>query len=176
MEQEYLGLQIDLSRDAFFSPSGLSRLKEGYMLDDETSPQHRFAYVSKAFGTNNDHAQRLYDYSSNMWLSFATPILSYGKTKRSLPISCFADGTPVCTPDGHTAIEHLKVGDLVLSHDGEFHPVTNTETLTSEDLYELTIDGESFFVTGNHLVLTTAGDWVRVDALDPDVHDIAQLK
>lgn len=90
MKQQYLGLEIDLSRDTLFSESGLSRLKEGYMLDSETSPQHRFAYVSKAFGSNQAHAQRLYEYSSKMWLSYATPILSYGKTKRSLPISCFA--------------------------------------------------------------------------------------
>ena len=87
MKQQYLGLEIDLSRDNLFSPAGLSRLKEGYMLDSETSPQHRFAYVSKAFGTNDAHAQRLYEYSSKMWLSYATPVLSYGKTKRSLPIS-----------------------------------------------------------------------------------------
>jgi ribonucleoside-diphosphate reductase alpha chain len=86
---EYLGINIDLSRDSLFSESGLQRLKDGYMLDDETSPQHRFAYVSKAFSSNPEHAQRLYDYSSKMWLSYATPILSYGKTKKSLPISCF---------------------------------------------------------------------------------------
>lgn len=90
MKQEYLGLEIDLSRDSMFSESGLSRLKEGYMLDSETSPQHRFAYVSKAFSSNPEHAQRLYEYSSKMWLSYATPVLSFGKTKRSLPISCFA--------------------------------------------------------------------------------------
>lgn len=90
MKQQYLGLEIDLSRDAFFSQAGLSRLKEGYMLEDETSPQHRFAYVSKAFSSNPEHAQRLYEYASKMWLSYATPVLSFGKTKRSLPISCFA--------------------------------------------------------------------------------------
>lgn len=84
------GITVDYSRDALFSESGLSRLKEGYLNDGETSPQQRFAYVSKTFSSNPDHAQRLYDYSSKMWLSYATPILSYGKTARSLPISCFA--------------------------------------------------------------------------------------
>lgn len=90
MKEQYLGIDIDLSRDALFTESGLSRLMEGYMIEGETSPQHRFAYVAKSFGSNPAHAQRLYDYASKMWLSFATPILSYGKTKRSLPISCFA--------------------------------------------------------------------------------------
>lgn len=84
------GIKVDYSRDALFSESGLSRLSEGYLGEGEKSPQERFAFVSKTFSSNPDHAQRLYEYSSKMWLSYATPILSYGKTKRSLPISCFA--------------------------------------------------------------------------------------
>ena len=59
------------------------------MKEDETSPQERFAYVSKAFGSNEEHSQRLYEYSSNHWLSYSTPILSFGRSKRGLPISCF---------------------------------------------------------------------------------------
>jgi ribonucleoside-diphosphate reductase alpha chain len=87
--QEYKGIQIDLSRDSLFDTLGLNRLKESYMRDDETSPQQRFAYVSKAFGTDDEHAQRLYEYSSKHWLSYSTPILSYGRSKRGMPISCF---------------------------------------------------------------------------------------
>jgi ribonucleoside-diphosphate reductase alpha chain len=90
MESIVHGIKVDYSRDALFSESGLSRLKEGYLNDGESSPQERFAYVSSTFASNPEHAQRLYEYSSQMWLSYATPILSYGKTKRSLPISCFA--------------------------------------------------------------------------------------
>jgi len=86
---EYNGINIDYSRDSLFDELGLIRLRESYMRDDETSPQERFAYVSKAFGSNPDHAQRLYDYSSRHWLSYATPILSFGRSKRGLPISCF---------------------------------------------------------------------------------------
>jgi ribonucleoside-diphosphate reductase alpha chain len=59
------------------------------MRDDETSPQERFAFVSTAFGTDEAHAQRLYDYSSKHWLSYSTPILSFGRSSRGLPISCF---------------------------------------------------------------------------------------
>ena len=83
-------IEIDFSRDSLFTESGLQRLKDGYMLDSESSPQHRFKFVSSEFATDQGHAQRLYDYSSKMWLSYATPILSYGKTDKSLPISCFA--------------------------------------------------------------------------------------
>jgi ribonucleoside-diphosphate reductase alpha chain len=86
---EYLGIKIDLERDSLFDELGIKRLKESYMKDDEESPQHRFAFVSKSFGSSPEHAQRLYEYSSKHWLSYSTPILSFGRSKRGLPISCF---------------------------------------------------------------------------------------
>jgi len=86
---EYMGIKIDLERDKLFDELGIKRLKESYMKDEETSPQQRFAFVSSAFGTDQAHAQRLYDYSSKHWLSYSTPILSYGRSKKGLPISCF---------------------------------------------------------------------------------------
>ena len=82
-------IKVDYSRDSLFDQLGIIRLKESYMKEDEDSPQERFAYVSKAFGSNPGHAQRLYDYSSRHWLSYSTPILSFGRSKRGLPISCF---------------------------------------------------------------------------------------
>jgi len=83
------GINIDPTRDSLFDELGIKRLKESYMKEDEVSPQERFAYVSKAFGSNAEHAQRLYEYSSRHWLSYSTPILSFGRSKRGLPISCF---------------------------------------------------------------------------------------
>ncbi len=83
------GIKVDYTRDSLFDELGLKRLKESYMKEEEQSPQERFAYVSKAFGTNQEHAQRLYEYSSKHWLSYSTPILSFGRSKRGLPISCF---------------------------------------------------------------------------------------
>ncbi len=83
------GIAVDFSRDSLFDELGIKRLKESYMREDETSPQERFAYVSKSFGSNSEHSQRLYEYSSRHWLSYSTPILSFGRSKRGLPISCF---------------------------------------------------------------------------------------
>jgi ribonucleoside-diphosphate reductase alpha chain len=83
------GIKVDYSRDSLFDQLGIIRLKESYMKEDEDSPQERFAYVSKAFSSNPGHSQRLYDYSSKHWLSYSTPILSFGRSKRGLPISCF---------------------------------------------------------------------------------------
>ena len=89
MEDIVHGIKVDYSRDNLFDDLGKMRLKESYMKEEEVSPQERFAYVSKAFGSNQEHSQRLYDYSSRHWLSYSTPILSFGRSKRGLPISCF---------------------------------------------------------------------------------------
>ncbi len=86
---EHQGIKIDLERDNLFDELGLKRLKESYMRDDETSPQQRFAHVSKAFSSNQEHAQRLYEYASKHWLSYSTPILSFGRSAKGMPISCF---------------------------------------------------------------------------------------
>jgi ribonucleoside-diphosphate reductase alpha chain len=91
---KFLDIEIDYSRDALFDELGLKRLRESYMRDEESSPQERFAFVSKSFGTNLEHSQRLYEYSSKHWLSYATPILSFGRTKYGLPISCFLSWIP----------------------------------------------------------------------------------
>ena len=88
-KREYQGIFIDTARDQLFDKLGLQRLKESYMKEEEESPQERFAFVSKTFSSNLEHAQRLYEYSSKHWLSYSTPILSYGRSKRGLPISCF---------------------------------------------------------------------------------------
>src|SRR6056300_552915 len=89
MEDVVNGIRVDYSRDALFDELGLTSLKESYMMDEEESPQQRFAYVSSKFGSDPEHAQRLYEYSSKHWLSYSTPILSFGRSKRGLPISCF---------------------------------------------------------------------------------------
>ena len=87
--EEVTKVQIDLSRDELFDTLGKNRLRESYMKEEEDSPQERFAYVSETFASNPEHAQRLYDYSSKHWLSYSTPILSYGRSKKGMPISCF---------------------------------------------------------------------------------------
>ena len=89
MQEIVHGIKVDYTRDNLFDDLGKLRLKESYMKDDEVSPQERFAFVSSKFSSNPEHAQRLYEYSSKHWLSYSTPILSFGRSKRGLPISCF---------------------------------------------------------------------------------------
>ena len=160
-------IKIDKSRDKLFDELGLKRLRESYMRDEETSPQERFAYVSEKFGSNPEHAQRLYDYSSKHWLSYATPVLAYGKVKNGLPISCFTGDTWISVKScGAKQIKDVCIGDEVLTHEGRWKPVINTRKSHSDNLYELKIDGRGTLikVTGNHLLLTNFG-WMRVDEL-----------
>lgn len=80
---------IDLGRDARLSPHAIETLKDRYLVAGETSPQHAFRRAAAAFADDVPHAQRLYDYASNGWFMFATPLLSNGGTDRGLPISCY---------------------------------------------------------------------------------------
>jgi len=87
-------MKIKLNRDALLSEFGVKTLEDRYMVEGETSPQHAFARAAKMFADNEAHAQRLYDYASNLWFMFSTPILSNGGTDRGLPISCFLNYVP----------------------------------------------------------------------------------
>ena len=89
MPQElFEGILVDYSRDKLISESAHKKFKSGYLLPDETSPQQRYARVSTKFSSDEDHAQRLYEYSSRHWFGYATPILNIGISKKSMPISC----------------------------------------------------------------------------------------
>ena len=80
---------IDYGRDRLLSTFGIQTLEDRYLIEGESSPQDAFARAAKAFADDEGHAQRLYDYASNLWFMFSTPILSNGGTTRGLPISCF---------------------------------------------------------------------------------------
>ena len=81
-------VEIDSSRDALLTEFGKVTLKDRYLLPGE-SYQDMFARVASAYADDQAHAQRLYDYMSNLWFMPATPVLSNGGADRGLPISCF---------------------------------------------------------------------------------------
>lgn len=73
---------------------GLATLKDRYYWKDEKTPDDLFRRVATAYGSNPDHAERMFGYLSNLWFMPATPILSNGGTDRGLPISCFLNSVP----------------------------------------------------------------------------------
>lgn len=87
-------VRVETCRDDLFTKFGIVRLKDSYMRSCETSPQERFAFIAKKLGSNPEHAQRIYNYASQHWLSFSTPILSLGRAKHGLPISCYLSFLP----------------------------------------------------------------------------------
>jgi ribonucleoside-diphosphate reductase alpha chain len=81
---------IDYARDGTMPEVSKTLLKEGkYMLPAETSPQQAFARGAIAYASNQDHAQRLYDYVSKQWFMFASPVLASAGNPRGSPVSCF---------------------------------------------------------------------------------------
>lgn len=92
MSIEIDSIRIDNSKDDNLTEFGKAVLADRYLLPGETY-QTLFARVSSYYGDDQEHAQRLYNYMSDLWFMPATPILSNGGTKRGLPISCFLNET-----------------------------------------------------------------------------------
>ena len=74
--------------DSNLTDFGKATLLDRYLGQNE-SFQDLFARVASTYADDNLHAQRIYNYISNLWFMPATPVLSNGGTKRGLPISCF---------------------------------------------------------------------------------------
>ena len=98
-KKPYLGIVIDYDKEKKLDKFSLDTLKDRYFWEEETHAQEAFARAS-VFGATYkgeidfDLAQRLYQYSSDCWFMFSTPILSNGGTTRGLPISCFLNYVP----------------------------------------------------------------------------------
>lgn len=87
MERRF-DIATDAARDEKLTEFGKETLTDRYLLPNE-SYQDLFARVADAYADDQDHAQRLYNYISNLWFMPATPVLSNGGTTRGLPISCY---------------------------------------------------------------------------------------
>lgn len=81
-------ITLDNSRDDNLTNFGKATLDGRYLLEGE-SYQRLFGRVATYFSKDAQHAQRLYDYMSQLWFMPSTPVLSNGGTDRGMPISCF---------------------------------------------------------------------------------------
>src|SRR5210317_2471935 len=96
-------IKIDKKRDSLLAEYAVGMLKDFYLNDYEKSPQEGFARASLAWSKyreemDDDLAQRLYNYVSNKWFMFASPVLSNApngeKKAKGMPISCFLTYVP----------------------------------------------------------------------------------
>ena len=91
---QYLGVTIDYEKDNRLSDQAITLMRDYYMLEHESSPQEAFARASVAYCDGDlNFAQRIYNYASDGWFMFASPVLSNAPDRdggnRGLPISCF---------------------------------------------------------------------------------------
>ena len=86
-------VEVDHSRDSLLTDFGKETLNDRYLLPGETY-QDLFVRVASAYADDAEHAQRVYDYISQLWFMPATPVLSNGGTGRGLPISCYLNSVP----------------------------------------------------------------------------------
>tara|TARA_X000000950_G_scaffold281193_1_gene377305 strand:- start:2237 stop:4000 length:1764 start_codon:yes stop_codon:yes gene_type:complete len=99
MKKQYCNIKIDTDRDQNFTDQAQKLLKDYYCLKDEPSPQFALARASNAYSYGDKQlAQKIYDYASQGWFMFASPVLSNaplpGKKAKALPISCFLTYVP----------------------------------------------------------------------------------
>lgn len=85
---------IDISKDSMFTDLAMSLLTKHYLVGNEKSPQESFARAAKCFdGGDEQLAERIYEYVSNGWFMFSSPILSNavhkGDKVKGLPIACY---------------------------------------------------------------------------------------
>ena len=66
-------IKIDRSRDENLTDFGKATLSDRYLGENE-SFQDLFARVASYYADDNLHAQRLYNYISNLWFMPATPV------------------------------------------------------------------------------------------------------
>ncbi len=90
-------------------------------------------------------------------------------------VICFAEGTPVLTPDGEKPIEELAAGDYVLSRDernveGELQPKLVEKRLHGHaDIVELHVGGRVIRTTDAHPFFVQGRGWTPAIELRP--HD-----
>lgn len=77
--REYLGIVIDYSKDKEIPEQGIAMLtgKGFYKKEWEESPQETFARGATCYSFGDyEFAQRIYNYASNQWFAFASPVQS----------------------------------------------------------------------------------------------------
>ena len=97
--EEYVGIKIDRTKDQSLSEQAKKLLTDYYQTKDEVSPQQAYARAAVAYSYGDMKlAQRIYDYVSDGWFMYASPVLSNapmpGEKARALPISCFLTYVP----------------------------------------------------------------------------------
>lgn len=150
------GIKPILGLETYFSEDQSDRVTR--RKDDSGVADKRYFHLT-LLSENNTGYRNLIKLSSDAFLN------GYYYKPR-----CFAPGQEVMTSKGFRVIEDIVVGDLVLTHNGNFSPVTKTMVshVENETLYGVKLNksySRTVWMTGEHPVLIRNRqgvlDWVE---------------
>jgi hypothetical protein len=160
-----LDSMIDHDKDFDFDYFGFKTLERSYLwkINDKIveRPQYMWARVSCGIHYQDndiDACINTYKMLSSKVATHATPTLFNAASTKAQLSSCFRKGTKVFTcNEGNKNIEDVKIGDLVLTHNGTIKRVTqlHKNKLNNRKVYELIISNlneppSTIYVTENH--------------------------
>lgn len=178
-------IKIDYSKDALLEEYSRDMIMEFYAREDEQSPQDVYARACLAWSkyrgkTDYALAQRLYDYVSNKWFMFASPVLSNAPDEngkaRGLPISCFLTYVPDTIPgliDHSSEVRWLSVmGGGVGGHWSDIRSVSDIAPGPIPFLH--TVDAD---MTAYRQGKTRKGSYAAyIDINHPDIMEFVSLR
>ena len=138
---------IVYQRDRNLDYFGLTTLRDRYFTRDREGniiekPQWFFMRVAMGIGNNEDEVIKIYDKISKLEYLHSTPTLYNSGTTTHQYSSCFPAGTPVITKEGIKNIEDIKIGDVVLTAEGNFKVVSGLfNRKYQRDLYKIKVWG-----------------------------------
>ncbi len=94
-------------------------------------------------------------FGSAVQIDATSQTVSSGRIVSTDPPYCLAPGTLIQTPEGYRPIEHIQVGDRVLTHAGRFAQVTHTYQRPycgSLDQLKIAHTSQALLITGEHPV------------------------
>lgn len=179
-----LDAAIQHNADYSYDYFGIQTLLNGYLnkIYDKGTKTHKiierpqYLLMRVALFLNMDDipaALRSYQAFSDKLYTHASPTLFNAGKPNSQLASCFVAGTLVHTDRGPIPIERVQIGDKVITHKGNWKPVTqlHTNPLGGRTIYNLNSDfTETIKVTGNHRFWCVTPDnmqphWIRVDQM-----------
>jgi ribonucleoside-diphosphate reductase alpha chain len=160
-----INFAIDYNRDYLFDYFGYKTLEKSYLQkikDKKTGkmqvverPQHLYMRVAIGIHKENiESAIKTYNLISQHYYTHATPTMFNAGTRLANLASCFHEDTIVATINrGPIKIKDVKIGDLVITHNGNVKPVVqlHKNLLNDRKFYEINISKTvPIKVTDNH--------------------------
>lgn len=178
---EYLGIVIDYERDNDLDDFAQRLLREKYCREDETSPQEAFARTAVCYSAGDmELAQRIYEYASKRWISFATPVLANavkeGEEVQAMPISCFltyVDDSLESLIDHTSEVRWMSVrGGGVGGHWSDIRAVSKKSPGPVPFIHTIDADMEAYHQAG-----ARRGSYAAyLDISHPDIREFIEIR